>query len=399
MQPFNQKNIVSFLFIFIGLSVLMVGEISYIARLRFFDEISFNQLLFVTTFFFTFLIISILGIESRSLKLLFFIIPISFSLLWSENVDYGLYKIGNLFLSSYIALIFFSAAIKLTSISFLSKVILKLLLFLLIITIFYKINYGFFDREVLFFLNGPIVFGRLMGIGAILTLVSTSSKLKKGLYFMVFAIAVIWTASKGPILALFTVTLIYAIFFMNLRQQIVSLIAVIVLGLLAYGNPDVLRELGLIRLIDTITYLFSENENFSSRSISLRWAVLNESFQALLTNSILGVGLGDWASNVLNLGFIYPHNFFAEVFVEGGMLLGFLFCIPYLIFLKNPKSMLFLVSFYLLLSQQVSGDILDSRYWLVFSILCFCYKIDFRAIRSRPIKNRFSKRLKKVNHN
>jgi O-antigen ligase len=145
--------------------------------------------------------------------------------------------------------------------------------------------------------------------------------------------------------------------------------------------------------------LFSEKENLSLRSISLRWAVIYGSFQAFLTNPILGAGLGDWANNLSNLGFIYPHNFFVEVFVEGGIFLGFLFCIPYVIFLKNPKSMLFLVSFYLLLSQQVSGDILDSRYWLVFSILCFCYKIDFRAIRSRPINNRFSKRLKRVNHN
>ena len=142
MQSINKKNIVPFLLIFIGLSVLLVGEISYIERLELFSGISLNQLLFLITFFFTFVIISKLKIESRSFKLLFFIIPISFSLLWSESFDYGLYKIGNLFLSSYITLIFFVAAIKLTSISFLSKVILNLLLFLLIITILFNIKYG-----------------------------------------------------------------------------------------------------------------------------------------------------------------------------------------------------------------------------------------------------------------
>ena len=45
-QSINKKNIVPFLLIFIGLSVLLVGEISYIERLELFSGISLNQLLY-----------------------------------------------------------------------------------------------------------------------------------------------------------------------------------------------------------------------------------------------------------------------------------------------------------------------------------------------------------------
>jgi hypothetical protein len=383
-RSINKKNIIAFSLISLGLSVLLVGEITYLARLSLFEGISFNQLLIGITFIFTFVIIEIFTVEAQGFKLLFFIIPISFSLFWSENFDYGLYKIGNLFLSSYIVLVFFVAAIKLTSIQFLCRTIVSLLMPLLIITVLFKIQNGFFDREVLFFLNGPIVFGRLMGIGAMLCLMDKRLKLKS-LYFVIFTMAVIWTASKGPILALFIASLVYVLFSLSLRKQIVQLIIVIISALLVLENFDVLKDFGLSRVVNAITYLFLENENnLTSNSIDVRQAIAFESIELFLINPIFGVGLGDWF-NTLHPSVTYPHNLFLEVFGEGGILLGFLFCIPYLIFLKNPNSILFYVVFFLLIAQQFSGDILDSRYWLIFSILSFCYCKNIGNIKSNKI--------------
>jgi hypothetical protein len=263
-------------------------------------------------------------------------------------------------------------SIKITNFRFVIDSIVTLLLFLLIIAIISKLKNGFFDRSVLFFLNGPIVFGRLMGIGATLCLMGIKSK-KNNILFFIFTVAVIWTASKGPILALLISCLVYVLLMMNFRKKIASLLTVVVIALVAVNNLDMLTNVGLVRLVDAFNYYYGGIGDVSPTSVSVRQSAISESIEMFLQYPLFGVGVGGWAISIQSNGLMYPHNFFIEVFSEGGLILGGLFCIPYLIFFKNPRSLLFYTVLFLLISQQFSGDILDSRYWLVFSILSFYY--------------------------
>jgi hypothetical protein len=64
----------------------------------------------------------------------------------------------------------------------------------------------------------------------------------------------------------------------------------------------------------------------------------------------------------------YPHNFALEVASELGLILGPLAVLPYLAFLVSPVRELRYLALFLAFSQQTSGDLLDSRMWLAFSL-------------------------------
>jgi hypothetical protein len=248
-----------------------------------------------------------------------------------------------------------------------------MLFFLLFIAIIYKSQVGFFDRNQLFFLSGPIVFGRLMGVGAALSLIGIHS-LKNKILFSIFTLAVIWTASKGPIIALLITWLTYFLFKMSYKEKAFSLFAIFVISIPLINNLYIIQDFGLSRVIDAFNYMFLGNlDDGVSHSISIRQSIMYQSIDLFLQHPFFGVGVGGWAANISNEGLIYPHNFFLEVFSEGGLLLGGLFCVPYLIFLAKPYSVMFYSVLFLLISQLFSGDILDSRYWLIFSVLSFVF--------------------------
>ena len=87
-------------------------------------------------------------------------------------------------------------------------------------------------------------------------------------------------------------------------------------------------------------------------------------------NLILGIGAGNWQS-VLNYPFTYPHNIFIEVFSDLGVIFGAIFLLPYLGFLVKPTNKIFVLPLFFLISHQVSGDISDARWLLLFSLLSF----------------------------
>mgnify|MGYP000873077812 CR=1 FL=1 len=369
----KRNEILGICLIFLGFLVLLVGEITNLERLYLFNTIYINQVLMLCTFYLSLFIIFILNRQSKFIHWLLFLLPISLSLIWSDNYVYGIFKLGNLYISSFISLSFFMLAIKLNNLKFFINTLITMLFFLLFIAIIYKSQVGFFDRNQLFFLSGPIVFGRLMGVGAALSLIGIHS-LKNKILFSIFTLAVIWTASKGPIIALLITWLTYFLFKMSYKEKAFSLFAIFVISIPLINNLNIIQDVGLSRVIDAFNYMFLGNLDDSvSHSISIRQSIMYQSIDLFLQNPFFGVGVGGWAANISNEGLIYPHNFFLEVFSEGGLLLGGLFCVPYVIFLLKPNSVLFYAVLFLLISQLFSGDILDSRYWLVFSILSFVF--------------------------
>lgn len=369
----SKNNLLEIFFISLGFIVLLIGEVNQIERLLLANGIYANQFIIFIGFCFALLISFTIGNHFKVLGCLLFLFPISASLLWSNDPQYGFFKIGNLYLISYVTLVLFIYSIKNSSVQLFIQTLFTLLFFLLVIAILFKLRDGFFDRNKLFFMSGPIVFARLMGIGALLCLIGSLSNFKKILFF-VFSMAVVWTGSKGPILALIATVIIYSLLKLNTLHKIFLSLSALLLVYLLYNNMEVLDDFGLSRINIIIDLIVTGNIDIdSSRSISIRLMALGDAVRVSLDNIIFGIGLGGWAAYPNNLGLAYPHNFFLEVFAEGGFFLGIMFCVPFLLYLIKPESSLFFISLFLMLSQQFSGDILDARYWLIFSILTFYY--------------------------
>lgn len=357
--------------IFIGLLVLLIGEVTPVARLQIVDGLYVNQILFVGAGLLSLVVLPRLKNGAISLGWLILLFPMSFALIWGDNYEYGLYKLGNLYLATFISLVFFLYSIRLYGAEFFAKNIIYMLFALLVVAIVFKLKNGLFDREVLFFMSGPIVFARLMGIGAMLALVVPRLSYRVPL-IIIFSIAVIWTASKGPILALIISYLVFFLLKMNLKQQIWSMASVAVFTFFLISNLDILPILGLGRVLDGLLFVSEGGgSGMTSSSISLRQTAMFDTIELIAKNPAFGVGVGSWALHLPDTGLLYPHNFFLEVLSEGGLIFGLLFCVPFLLFLVRMPSLFYFSSLFLFLAQQMSGDILDSRYWIIFSILSY----------------------------
>jgi hypothetical protein len=105
-------------------------------------------------------------------------------------------------------------------------------------------------------------------------------------------------------------------------------------------------------------------------SIGSRIDLITESI-SLLVHNPLGVGVGSWASRTGLLWAEYPHNLIVELLCEGGMVFGALALVPYFLFAGSSVRMLIASGWFLFLSQQVSGDLLDSRLLLALSLTAF----------------------------
>ncbi|QOQ69295.1 O-antigen ligase family protein [Photobacterium damselae] len=255
------------------------------------------------------------------------------------------------------------------------KYLAYFLIFFLFIALLFKLKNGLFNRDVKFIMLGPIVFGRLMGIGLLLSIFSIDSKYKN-IIALSFLFGVLLSFSKGPILSLSLVFLLY----LFLNKKIKSLLFLSVFIFLIYLNINSVINYfisfdipSLSRILNVIYVLVNGGDvtngsnygSIGSRSDMYK-ATIN-----LIQLHPLGVGVGLWSNYISIEGLKYPHNLFLEVFSELGVFLGVLFLIPFLLFLlvRKNNQMLFLICMFLLFNQMVSGSIADARYLLFFSVV------------------------------
>lgn len=210
-------------------------------------------------------------------------------------------------------------------------------LFILTITIAYKIQFGFFDRQVRYFLNGPIVFGWLMAVMAIISLYVADRDKDKRFYIAaaIFLAAALWSASKGP-LAGFMAALPFIFVHRQRFRRMVMLIAVLIVGLVLAVELNLIPE----RLSPANYFSTGDPSSLSLGSIGIRQIMWTDAWSIFKSQPILGVGLGNWSSNtsifLAQYEFKYPHNILAEVLSEQGII-GALFWSSILthIFLKS----------------------------------------------------------------
>ena len=90
----------------------------------------------------------------------------------------------------------------------------------------------------------------------------------------------------------------------------------------------------------------------------------------MISSHPMGVGLGGWPFfDTAARELTYPHNFFLEMWSEGGIIIGTLACFPLLIFFFVKRNIFWFIALALFIAQLVSGDLGDARQMYVFSLM------------------------------
>lgn len=303
--------------------------------------------------------------------------------LWSPDIETGFAKSANLYLCSLLAGGLFAASCVTAGVRRTLIVLLALLTSLLAFALLVKSRSGFFDRLVPFGLNGPIVFGRFMGVAAVIAVFVLSGSLRV-IAVLLFLLAVAWTESKGPLLS--TLLVLASISLLEGRG-----FRRFVWPALIIGSFALLAVLGTLLTDALVPDRFVLAATFSDPwsaanygSIGVRMEAYTASV-SLIAEEPFGVGAGGWAS-ATGLYFVeYPHNFALEIASEMGLILGSIVVLPFLAFLISPIREFRYLALLLALAQQTSGDLLDSRMWLAISLA---------SIAIRPIESFRTTRLR-----
>ncbi len=299
------------------------------------------------------------------------------TLFWSTDPTIGLDKLTTLLISGNIGFILLNTVVERHGADELAKLLMIYLGMLLLAAIPYKLAFGFFDRRVNFFINGPIVFARLMCIAALLSLFYLEGK-KRVLAVILFSLAIVWTESKGPILSIALTFIAVAVIYAAppARKKFYWYFSAFVVLIVFVANyiDFTVSDLGRLgALYSAVTGDIDAFENYANRgSFGARFEMWTKTI-ALIPEVPFGIGLGAWDSAVeTRLPTPYPHNLFLELWSEGGFILGSFASIPFLAFLFAPKRMFWFIALCLFIAQMVSGDIGDGRFLLVFGLLsCF----------------------------
>lgn len=387
-QSLNRPNLLEAAFPLIttgiGLLSLLIGTVTPDARLEI-SGVALNPWLYLCLAVFA----GCLACRKSDLQLVaLMLLPTVFmlvSVFWSLDAEYGLTKYTNLVSASLITIVFFIGAIRSAGIEVFLRCLVFLLLGLLLGALLYKLQYGFFDRQVPYLLNGPIVFARLMGMAALAALFSLRG-VSRTVLCVAFFLAVAWTGSKGPLLALTGVLALAIWKSLHGRGRVAFALLALsataaLVGLFAYAIID-LGSSRLMAIVDILTWNRSAFESRTSAGVRLLAYVDTID---LIVRHPFGVGLGSWSYYIdTGFGLYYPHNLFLEVLSEAGILAGSISLIPFLLFIFIPGPLAFRsAAFFFLLAQQVSGDLLDARYLLVFSTLCCWYRWQMQPIPAR----------------
>ncbi len=310
---------------------------------------------------------------------------IGFTLIWSPDTAYGLSKYSTLLVSANVVFLLFAKSVERIGLEGFCKIIVLCFLVLLLLALAYKLQRGFFDRRTPFLFSGPIVFARLMTIGAICSIVAFRGWLRF-VAICVFFAAVVWAQSKGPLLGLMAALTALVFFRLSGPQKLgfFLLIFALILGLVLLAVAEVIDPMAIGRMGVILTLLAGDTASLADASnqgsLGIRIDMWVQSLDLIARNP-LGVGLGGWGDAVLFYGELeYPHNLFLELWSEGGIIFGTLALVPFLVFLAYPKSPFWYIALALLVSQFVSGDLSDGRFLLLFSLLTVAFSMQQEKI-------------------
>ena len=247
-------------------------------------------------------------------------------------------------------------------------------LFILLLTIIYKLQFGFFVRSTRYFLNGSIVFSWNMGVACILSYFHATNSLISNRYekkicsllTVIFFLAVFWGFSKGPILALLVVILlIFMCDKITFKRTLYLFSGLFLIFVLLYNYQS---EPVVGRMLNVFT---NDSGALEVGSVQARYQLYMSTLNLIKDNVIYGVGLAEWASHIKWGGATYPHNFLLELLSELGVVITSIILLYYILLIFNLGKVFFFIVSYLAICMLFSGDMTYLRFLNSFIIIGF----------------------------
>ena len=321
---------------------------------------------------------------SRSfLTILPIVLLLAISLMISGPNEFAVGKIEGVVLSTlFCALIYVKLSEYIDDVAIIRHFVFVSLA-ILIITLIYRVYFGFQSRDDRFFLNGPIVFGWIMGFNALLSyFLYQNGKDWKFLFLSVIFIgAMLLTGSKGPIVAA-----VFAVAMLSLRRinRLSTWLFVVFGALTIFASSSFVSQDNLERLSALERLWLGETSEADYGSVGTRYDAWLDSVDMFLENPIFGVGLGNWNDHAINK-IDYPHNFIMEIMSETGVVGLFVFAIFFIYIVKESNIVGRVTVFYFMICLSFSGDM--SYYRFMFAIpLSMILVAQHSSDRSRVIR-------------
>lgn len=245
-------------------------------------------------------------------------------------------------------------------------------------------NTLFTDR--LTFLNsGSNTFSRMMFMGLsanIFLILSSKRGLAKYFSLWIFLAAIFLSGARQTILGTVILVILFLLITSVKTKKIEGKSILKFTGLLSFLITPIIFLWPFIqesRFYSRILLLFSEDKG---DSINVRTWLIEQAFLYGRESYLFGNGTGSFAIKMPE--YIYPHNIFAEIFMENGLLgLMILFIIimyPLTSIIKKVnsgsdyktklvKDTLLIMYLFSLYTAQISGDLYDNRWIFIFGLL------------------------------
>jgi O-antigen ligase len=196
---------------------------------------------------------------------------------------------------------------------------------------------------------------------AFLALVLQREKSVAQLVFaLFFLLMVLWTGSKGPLLGIVFVCLI---FFNRIMGSKIStkIMVILLILLLIYILSFFIDDIRSIRsIINFLANPEEYSEGVGKGSIGSRSDFMDISLNLFSKNPITGVGFGGWQDSNTITDHKYPHNIIFEILSETGFIGILLFLI--LILNLKFKNIIAYIGIFGLVTLLFSGDFSYFRY-------------------------------------
>ena len=288
-------------------------------------------------------------------------------ILRSDHIGYAFEKLdGAVILTLVITILIYLVVIRYNE-TILYKYFLSWFLIILFATLIYKLQFGFFDREINFFLNGPIVYGWMMGFGGIVSFhLFKVTRSRVYLFFiLIFIVALFWTQSKGPIIA-------FAVgFFLYLWMSSTWRFRLLILGVFFGMSILLMVFFADIEGMDNsrlsaIARIFQQSSpDTDEGSIGIRWVLIEEAFRNFMDSPLIGSGLGNFIFDE----HLYPHNQHLEILSELGIFAACLHVIFITVALIKANNLNKSLMFFFIIGASFSGNISYLRFIYPFALL------------------------------
>jgi len=291
-----------------------------------------------------------------------------FQSLRSTDFLYAFSKIEGGIFCTIVTAFFVSRVVSKRSELYFVKKFIFISFVVLILTILYRETLGLTGRHGRFFINGPIVFGWIMGFNTVAVLYLALSNRNSNLFLLtfVFMAAMLWTGSKGPIVAVSVTTAFLLLRRIKSYRAWFGLFAF--LGVTWFSYKYIVPD-HITARFQVFSRMFEGSLSSSDYgSIGSRTDAWLESIMMFKSQPIFGVGLGNWREHSVS-ELNYPHNFIFETISELG-LVGLASILLTGIYLFQKASEFGRISMiYFMISLSFSGDLSYMRFALLLPLV------------------------------